>query len=1123
MSHTPSDAEARGTALAPERSFIVQAPAGSGKTELLTQRILALLAVVEEPEQILAITFTNKAAAEMRERLIKQLHQAETLSTPPAADHERQTWQLARSALARNQEQRWGLLEQPHRLHLLTIDAFCASLIRRSPLAAGVGGAPEIEDQPQDLYQQAVRETLQRLEDNADPLTEDIQFVLGHLHNHYQRLEELLVALLGRREQWLRWLKPLSTDSEKIREEVQEAFRQTLETEMAGLCDFYTAADHQRIWPLLRQALEFLPEARAAWITGLTNLPSERPSAMFSDLPHWQTLGHLLLTQDGKWRGRLTAKEGFPPDRKEDKQNLLDWIASQPPPHADKLCALRDLPAQVHFADADWQVLWSLLRLLQAAAVRLTSVFQEQGHLDFSEVAQRAQRTLPQEQLLSEGEFPPLRHLLVDEFQDTSLGQFQLLQRLVERWPQDGSHTLFLVGDPMQSIYRFRQAEVSLFRQVQLQGLGPLHPESLLLQRNFRSQAGIVKWVNQYFAQVFPDQENPTLGAIRYAPSIPHHPLLSGDAVSLHLLPKQGAGEAEANTVVHLIQQSIAQNPDASIGILVRGRSHLQTVLPALRRAQIAFRALEIEPLQRRQLIDDLLHLTRAVVHSGDRGAWLAVLRAPWCGLTLADLTLLFGQDLKESIPHRLSHPWPEELSADGRLRLQACLYAWEPVATQRLHLPLRDVVERLWLRLEGPRCCQDERDLTDAQRYFALLENLEQRGWPLPDRLEEAVQGLYSAPGNPTAKVEVMTMHKAKGLQFDVVILPGLHKVSGNEDTPLLRWQEQVLNQGQSTLLLAPIQEAGQNQHPLYRYLHQLEQQKGKLESARLLYVAATRAKQRLHLIGELNPDTEGVCKAPDRRSLLGLLWHHLPEDQRSWTNTETPLSTQVTEVPKGLLYRLPAEVLKATKPKPQAVASQAAEIASTEETAATSLSWVAGWMRRELGSQIHRELQRIVEEGLKEWESVPLESRRSRWAWALRERGLTEDFLPEAMRQLELALQQTLSSSAGRWILAPHAQGVAEYNLVSKEANSLRQHSIDRSFVDEQHQRWIIDYKSTEPRAGESLPAFLERMRKNYLAQLQRYCGLFQALEPTRTIRYGLFFPLLAHFEEFTDGPPP
>ena len=127
------DAFQRQLALDLSRSFIVQAPAGSGKTELLIQRFLKLLGYAEYPEQILAITFTRKAAAEMKSRILAALESAE-LEETPKSPHEKLTLSLAKKVLEKDREKKWNLKENSSRLRIQTIDSFCMGLIEQMPL-----------------------------------------------------------------------------------------------------------------------------------------------------------------------------------------------------------------------------------------------------------------------------------------------------------------------------------------------------------------------------------------------------------------------------------------------------------------------------------------------------------------------------------------------------------------------------------------------------------------------------------------------------------------------------------------------------------------------------------------------------------------------------------------------------------------------------------------------------------------------------------------------------------------------------------------------------------------------------------------------------------------------------
>jgi len=194
----PIDSSARRQALDVSGSYIVQAPAGSGKTELLTQRYLALLGTVDRPEEVLAITFTRKAAGQMRDRILAALEQEA---------HEAETWRLARAARRRDAELGWGIMASPSRLKVLTIDAFHAVLSRQLPVLSGAGGSLAVADRPVLLYREAARRALEAAGD-PDEDGAAARDVLAHLDNRFERAETMLVNLLARRDQWLRRAPP---------------------------------------------------------------------------------------------------------------------------------------------------------------------------------------------------------------------------------------------------------------------------------------------------------------------------------------------------------------------------------------------------------------------------------------------------------------------------------------------------------------------------------------------------------------------------------------------------------------------------------------------------------------------------------------------------------------------------------------------------------------------------------------------------------------------------------------------------------------------------------------------------------------------------------------------------
>ena len=291
----------------------------------------------------------------------------------------------------------------------------------------------------------------------------------------------------------------------------------------------------------------------------------------------------------------------------------------------EALIALQEMPPE-RYTDYQWEVLEAILRLLPYAAAHLKVVFGERGEADFTEVAQGAVRALgrpeaPTDLLLALDY--RVKHILVDEFQDTSISQWELLTLLTSGWTAGDGRTLFLVGDPMQSIYRFREAQVALFLQAREQGLGSVKLEPITLSTNFRSQKNLIAFFNASFSRILPEEADAASGAVPYSPAAPHpdKKTLGGEAATWHALPDR---EAEAQRVVELVREAKDRT-----AILVRKRDALADIVPALKAAGIRFRAIEIEHLGEKQVVQDLYALTRALSHLGDRIAWLSHPREP--------------------------------------------------------------------------------------------------------------------------------------------------------------------------------------------------------------------------------------------------------------------------------------------------------------------------------------------------------------------------------------------------------------------------------------------------------------------------------------------------------------
>ncbi len=855
-----ADAQARERALEVGHSFIVQAPAGAGKTELLTRRFLALLATVQEPESILAITFTRKAVAEMRDRILGALR-AVHAPDPARPLHER-TLQLARAALATDAARGWDLLAQPGRLRIQTIDALNLGLARRLPLLSGLGSGLGIEEDARDLYRRAAERLLEQLPQGLPADSAAVARLLAHVDNRVERFVELVIEMLTRRDAWL----PLLPDD--LRGEADAAeLRRVLEAARARLVRGHLESLRRSMPPeVLDDAAAVAHAAAGHLVAAGEDSPicawhdSGGPlDAGLDSVARWQGLAELFLTGKGEVRARFTKGVGVPAgDAGRDLKRRAEAVAATLAEHAEAVAllhAVRTLPPATYDAD-EWSVLLAEFRVLRLAVAELELVFAEQRVADYPRFAWAAHQSLGTPEMPTDTALAldaELRHVLVDEFQDTSEAQVKLLEALTAGWQRGDGRTLFLVGDPMQSIYRFRNAEVGLFLDIRDHGLGDLTLEPLTLAVNFRSTVPVVEWVNGCFTRVLPDADDVLRGAVRYAPSVARPEAGHDGGVRVHALLRRSR-LYEAQQVATIARERLAEDPRARVGILVQGRSHLLNVVAELARQGVPFRATDIDPLGERPAVLDLLALTRALAHLADRTAWLAVLRAPWCGLTLPALHTLVADDREATVPELLRDPVRRErLDADSRRRLERTWAVLEQACSELRRFGLRDTVERAWNALGGPATVATERELEEAEAYLETLADLEAReGGPVDlERLGRALETLY-APSRERAdvRVELLTVHKAKGLQYDTVIVPALERLPGHNARRLLHWLK-LPHAGRDELVVAPVARTGAEANPLYAWLEALEQEKLLQERRRLLYVAATRAERWLHLFG--------------------------------------------------------------------------------------------------------------------------------------------------------------------------------------------------------------------------------------------------------------------------------
>lgn len=1057
MKTVPDQAE-RDLATDIHRSVIVQAPAGSGKTSLLVRRYLKLLTVVGQPEEILAITFTRKAASEMANRVLDAL-QAAAAGAETASD--------AACALARSREQGWRLLEQPARLKIQTIDSLAMSLTRGLPVAAGLDPNLTLTETADALYRAAATRHLLRLYED-EPLTGEIADFLAQCGNDAARAERLLASMLGRRDQWLDVILSVVT----THREAPDRVARVLEAALGALNDSVIEAFRDSIGEYHCRELEVLVAHAAAELGRDVTGPHAR----------YHLAADILTTQRGEFRRQVTRREGFGPDFPDLKARVLSLIGALTELDvAEQVANLRFLPNQALSPDAVRRLVTVSINLALAAA-ELDTTFAASASTDFTSLILKARAALGDADAPSELALAldyRIHHLLVDEFQDTSVSQFHLLERLVGGWTAADGNTIFAVGDPMQSVYRFRDADVGLFYRAWRHGIGDVPLERVVLTSNFRADARLVHWVNGTFSRILGGGQDPVLGRIAYSSATPTRD--AGAAPAAVTLFRYGTHEDQVTGIADHLGMLLGET-EGTVAVLVRNRRHLTELIRTLRDRGIRWHANDIDPLLDKPVVRDLITLTRVLADPRDRLGWFSLLRTPFVGLTLADLQSLAGT---EDFPALLEAALLEEgppLSTSGGRRLSRLASAWRHCVARLHELPPRSIVETLWVRLGGADAYADPVAVLHATRLLELMDSLGPRALS-PDALSQAAGSLFAADLTES-RLQILTIHKAKGLEFDHVVVPFLERIPRRDDPELLLWR--ALPEG---LLMGVRDDEGP-----YAWLARENGLRDRHERQRLFYVACTRARHSLALFAVSEP-------RPRDTSLLALLAPLLADDVpahlrvvdvEAGSSGEAPVQGELfagadEDRQPPLLSRLvddyrwtppaPRSPLPALPPAPIGIEDP---LAAREEVV--------------LGIVVHAALDRLARTPLPTDVAGFLAAQERSW---IREAGRSRSATGQAL-DLDAAsrvaagvarqIRGVLADPEGRWLLTAGESARSEFAVTASVDGALENLVIDRTFVRD-GRRWVVDYKTSVPPEGVATNAFLDAETARYRGQLERY----------------------------------
>jgi ATP-dependent exoDNAse (exonuclease V) beta subunit len=488
--------------------------------------------------------------------------------------------------------------------------------------------------------------------------------------------------------------------------------------------------------------------------------------------------------------------------------------------------------------------------------------------------------------------------------------------------------------------------------------------------------------------------------------------------------------------------------------------------------------------------------------------AWLALLRAPWAGLSLQTLHQLsvmcstFLDALGLSVEQNL-------VSGEQGNRVARLCSIFNLAMAESAEKPFSRVVQECWLALGGPSIFRGEQSLSDAKKFFTILARLEAEGILLtPQRLRSAVAHHYSEGKAHIHgdSIEVMTMHQAKGLEFEHVIIPGLGSGVRPGTKPLLHWQQNYGESNLPTLLLAPIG-APNTENKLYDYLHYSDSRAKQAELARLLYVVLTRAKTKVYLLGHANKDKKNQVWKPSAGSLLALLWPTLgpvfdESAEKKWISA-VEIQDRAQEDRNLRVVRAVPETLPDYNQYYKAI--------NPRHDESIEFDWASD-LAKQIGTVIHRMLELLSKNMLRRRSLDRLIEAAEPFAKnQLKSLGVANNDLVFAVKSVMKALETSLFSERGSWIFSEdHILADSELVLSCELADgSLQTAVLDRTFIDSAGVRWIIDYK-TGAHSGGGLSEYLDSEEQRYKSKLNHYANIMHNINPG-PIKLGLYFPLL------------
>lgn len=1083
---TASDGPDTAIALDTRRSFAVDGGAGTGKSELCLQRYIRLLCEAGEPEEVLFLVDGDNHARRVLARVMAMLEHGAAGGDESAV-----------ALRARDAEKNWGLAAQPERLQIRTLESLARDLVAAAPVTSGCGAGVRLTDNPENYYRIAARALLRTL-DHDERVAPNLETLLLHLDNDLLRAEHFLAGLLRRRVELQRCLdlKHPETNRDALHAAMSEAVGMTLvdiAATVPGDC-----VDELAVLAAAA-AREFEGRKETSPLTACRDLRG-LPAADTAALPAWRGLCHLLLRDDGTIRRDYDQTHGFVAAEMQQRMRALAQRLADASGLAPRLVLVNDI-TEVRYTPLQWTVLQSLLAVLPRVIEDLSRAFRALGEMDLSELLQGAGRALAAGQAEIFGP-DGLQHLIVDDFHEIPFAGAELIGQLITGWGDGDHRSVFITGNPFASVRRDAGAQPALYLAARRDGLRQCELEALHLTTSRRASTAVLDWINEAFG-------NGATSGLPGEGAMPFWSAAAGEGENGEVIVTAVAGgvEAEAGFIADALEQS-PEWRDSSVAVLVADATGAGIMIDALRARGIACSSEQVDLLGQRPVVRDLHALTRALLHLGDRVAWLSLLRAPWCGLTLADLHELVADSPDVTVWELIiDERRRARLSDDGQQRISRIKRVVAQTLAERGRRDLRRLVEGVWTALGGAVCIADEYELDHARSYFSLLGELDDGGEPDSlEALEAAVARLRETRAVRRGEVFVSTIRHARRRVYDTVILAGLSApVARAEQDDALRWLVRPDQFGNAQLLLAPVTAETQNDG-INRWLEDLQSLHHDHELQRLVYVGASRARERLVVVAA-PPYAQQGWGAPPVHSPLRVIWPQLARRLPA-----QPSNTMTSDLATGgRIRRLPSSWLLPQAPQPK--------VWNVPRQTTFAADEHLGYLdddARIIARVVTRTLAEIAADGPTDWAMRSMDGLVNHLQRLFAMMGVSVASVSEAADRIGAALHTLLEDSRARWVLdAEHRRAHAPMAVTGWLDDQLTAVTIDRSFVDDTGTRWLIEYQFPELH-GEVDEGIHDRCLEDAKPRLHRYARLVRRLEAT-TIRTGLLFPLAAQWREW------